>query len=72
MPAHHGAERGVQYPGPQGEPPSDLAPRGTKAATTMREAVADIEVTWSRRLGPERFSQLRTLLRELAELNHRI
>jgi DNA-binding MarR family transcriptional regulator len=99
----------VQYPGPQGERPSDLAarlriskqalnhllrqlehlgyltrrpdpddkrskrialtPRGTEAAITIREAVAQIENTWTRQLGPARFNQLRTLLRELVELN---
>jgi DNA-binding MarR family transcriptional regulator len=99
----------VQYPGPQGERPSDLAarlriskqalnhllgqlehlgylerqpdpddkrskrialtPRGTKAATTIREAVAEMEETWTRQLGPKRFNQLRTVLRDLAELN---
>jgi DNA-binding MarR family transcriptional regulator len=101
----------VQYPGPQGERPSDLAarlriskqalnhllgqlehlgylerrpdpddkrskrialtPRGTKAGMTIREAVADMEAAWSRQLGPERFGQLRTLLRELCELDER-
>jgi DNA-binding MarR family transcriptional regulator len=99
----------VQYPGPQGERPSDLAtrlriskqalnhllgqleqlgylerqpdpddkrskrialtPRGTKAAITIREAVAEVEETWTRQLGPKRFNQLRTLLRDLGELN---
>jgi len=99
----------VQYPGPQGERPSDLAARlriskqalnhllgqlehlgylkrqpdpedkrskritlttrGTKAATTIREAVAEIEETWTRQLGPTRFDQLRTLLRDLGETN---
>lgn len=99
----------VQYPGPQGERPSDLAarlriskqalnhllgqleqlgylerrpdpddrrskrialtPRGHHVAITIREAVADMEATWSRQLGPERFSQLRALLRELGERN---
>ena len=101
----------VQYPGPQGERPSDLAarlritkqalnhllgqlehlgylerrpdpddkrskrialtPRGTRAAITIREAVADMETTWARQLGPERFNQLRTLLSDLVELNQR-
>jgi DNA-binding MarR family transcriptional regulator len=101
----------VQYPGPQGERPSDLAarlrmskqalnhllgqleqlgylerqpdpddkrskrialtPRGANAALTIREAVADMEAVWSQQLGPKRFSQLRTLLRELGELNQR-
>lgn len=99
----------VQYPGPQGERPSELAarlriskqalnhllrqlehrgyltrrpdpddkrakrialtPRGTKAALTIREAVAEMEDTWTRQLGPDRIDQLRTLLRDLAELN---
>jgi DNA-binding MarR family transcriptional regulator len=99
----------VQYPGPQGQRPSDLAarlriskqalnhllgqlehlgylqrqpdpddkrskrialtPRGTKAATTIRKAVAEIEETWTQQLGPKRFNQLRTLLRDLAELH---
>jgi DNA-binding MarR family transcriptional regulator len=98
----------VQYPGPQGQRPSELAarlrmskqalnhllgqlerrgylkreadpddkrskrialtPRGTKAATTIREAVAEMEDTWTRQLGPKRFNQLRTLLRDLGEL----
>ena len=99
----------VQYPGPQGERPSDLAarlrmskqalnhllgqlehlgyltrqpdpddkrskritltPRGTKAATTIRKAVAEMEDTWTQQLGPKRFNQLRTLLRDIGELN---
>ena len=99
----------VQYPGPQGERPSDLAARlriskqalnhllrqlehlgylerqpdpddrrskrialtarGTQAAITIREAVAEMEDTWAEQLGPRRFNQLRTLLRELVELN---
>lgn len=99
----------VQYPGPQGERPSDLAARlriskqalnhllrqlehlgylerrpdpddrrskrialtsrGTRAATTIREAVADLETTWAEQLGPKRFDQLRALLRDLGELD---
>jgi DNA-binding MarR family transcriptional regulator len=95
----------VQYPGPQGERPSDLAarlriskqalnhllgqlehlgylerrpdpddrrskrialtPRGTRAATTIRKAVAEMEDAWKQRLGPRRFAQLRALLQEL-------
>jgi DNA-binding MarR family transcriptional regulator len=95
----------VQYPGPQGERPSDLAarlriskqalnhllgqlehlgylerrpdpddkrskrialtPRGTRAATTIREAVAEMEDAWKQQLGPKRFAQLRGLLQEL-------
>ena len=99
----------VQYPGPQGERPSDLAarlrmskqalnhllgqlehlgylerqpdpddkrskritltPRGTRAATTIRKAVAEMEDTWTQQLGPRRFNQLRTLLQDLGELD---
>ena len=99
----------VQYPGPQGERPSDLAARlriskqalnhllrqlehlgyltrrpdpddrrakrialtsrGVEAAITIREAVAEVEDAWARQLGSERFDQLRTLLRDLAELD---
>lgn len=99
----------AQYPGPQGERPSDLAARlriskqalnhllgqlehlgyltrepdpadrrskrialtarGTKAATTIREAVAEMEDIWTRQLGRRRFDQLRTLLRDLGELD---
>jgi DNA-binding MarR family transcriptional regulator len=99
----------VQYPGPQGERPSDLAarlrmskqalnhllgqlehlgylerqpdpddkrskritltPRGTRAATTIRKAVAEMEDIWTRQLGPRRFNQLRTLLQDLGELD---
>jgi len=95
----------VQYPGPQGERPSDLAarlriskqalnhllgqlehlgylerrpdpddkrsrrialtPRGTRAATTIRKAVAEVEDAWKQQLGPKRFAQLRALLQEL-------
>jgi DNA-binding MarR family transcriptional regulator len=95
----------VQYPGPQGERPSDLAarlriskqalnhllgqlehlgylerrpdpddrrskrialtPRGTRAATTIRKAVAEMEDAWKQQLGPRRFAQLRALLQEL-------
>jgi DNA-binding MarR family transcriptional regulator len=95
----------VQYPGPQGERPSDLAARlriskqalnhllgqlehlgylerrsdpddkrskrialtqrGTRAATTIRKAVAEVEDAWKQQLGPKRFAQLRALLQEL-------
>ena len=101
----------VQYPGPQGERPSDLAarlritkqalnhllgqlerlgylerhpdpddrrakrialtPRGVKAGLTIRKAVADLESIWARQLGPDRFDQLRTLLRDLGDLSQR-
>ena len=99
----------AQYPGPQGERPSDLAarlriskqalnhllgqlerlgylerqpdpddrrskrialtPRGAKAATTIREAVAEMEETWAQQLGFRRFNQLRTLLLDLGDLD---
>jgi len=99
----------VQYPGPQGERPSELAarlrmskqalnhllgqlerrgylkrepdpddkrskrialtPRGTKAATAIREAVAEMEDAWTQKLGPKRFNELRTLLRDVAQLS---
>src|SRR5215469_11354810 len=94
-----------QYPGPQGERPSELAARlriskqalnhllgqlerrgyierrpddddgrskritltarGIKAGTTMREAVTELEESWTQQLGPKRFNQLRNLLHEL-------
>jgi DNA-binding MarR family transcriptional regulator len=96
-----------QYPGPQGQRPSELAarlriskqalnhllgqlerrgyvtrqpgdddrrskritltPRGIKAGTTMREAVTELEETWTRQLGPKRFNQLRKLLHDINE-----
>ncbi len=98
----------LQYPGPQGMRPSDLAvqlriskqalnyllgqlesggyierrpdpddlrskrivltKRGTKVAHVIREAVAEMEATWSKQLGPERFERLRGLLLELNQL----
>jgi DNA-binding MarR family transcriptional regulator len=94
-----------QYPGPQGERPSELAARlriskqalnhllgqlerrgyikrqpgdddrrskrvtltarGIRAGTTMREAVSELEETWTRQLGSKRFNQLRNLLHHL-------
>jgi DNA-binding MarR family transcriptional regulator len=97
-----------QYPGPQGQRPSELAtrlriskqalnhllgqleqrgylsrdadtddkrskrinltPRGTKAISIIREAVAEIEDSWTKQLGPNRFDQLRTLLQDLNQL----
>jgi len=96
-----------QYPGPQGQRPSELAARlriskqalnhllgqlerrgyvkrqtgdndgrskritltarGIKAATTMRQAVSELEESWADQLGPKRFNQLRTLLHDLSE-----
>jgi DNA-binding MarR family transcriptional regulator len=97
----------LQYPGPQGLRPTDLAgrqgaskqavnhvlgrlerlgylerqpdpadqrskrivvtDRGAAAIAVIREAVAEVEREWSRRLGPRRFAQLRELLLELNE-----
>jgi len=97
-----------QYPGPQGQRPSELAarlrvskqalnhllgqleqrgylnrdadpedgrskrisltPRGVKAGRVIREAVAEMEETWTQQLGPKRFGQLRALLRDLNQL----
>jgi DNA-binding MarR family transcriptional regulator len=42
-----------------------LTRRGTAAIGVIREAVAEMEVDWAERLGPERFAQLRDLLLEL-------
>jgi DNA-binding MarR family transcriptional regulator len=42
-----------------------LTKRGTSVALVMREAVAELETEWARRLGRKRFDQLRALLEEL-------
>jgi DNA-binding MarR family transcriptional regulator len=42
--------------------------RGVAVVGVIRDAVADIEATWARQLGAERFDQLRGLLLELNEL----
>src|SRR5436189_6263292 len=39
-----------------------LTPRGTSAILVIRDAVAEMETAWSKRLGPKRFAQLRDLL----------
>ena len=44
-----------------------LTPRGTAAIIVIREAVAELETTWARRLGAKRFAQLRGLLLELSQ-----
>jgi DNA-binding MarR family transcriptional regulator len=44
-----------------------LTPRGTSAILVIRDAVAEMETAWSKRLGPKRFAQLRKLLVELDE-----
>jgi DNA-binding MarR family transcriptional regulator len=95
----------LQYPGPQGTRPSELAgrlrmskqavnyllgqlerrgyiervadasdrrskrialtPRGRDAGLAIRDAVAEVERDWTRRLGSRRFAQLRALLVDL-------
>jgi DNA-binding MarR family transcriptional regulator len=42
-----------------------LTPRGKAAIVVIREAVAELEATWERRLGAKRFAQLRAFLLEL-------
>ncbi len=44
-----------------------LTQRGVSLGQTIRAAVIEIEDQWSATLGPERFEQLRELLRELGE-----
>ena len=45
-----------------------LTPRGISAVEVIREAVTEIEAVWAQQLGPDRFDELRDLLRELNEL----
>jgi DNA-binding MarR family transcriptional regulator len=45
-----------------------LTRRGERAAYTIRDAVRELERDWERQLGPESFSQLRSLLLELNQL----
>ncbi len=42
-----------------------LTKRGSAAITVIRDAVAEVEADWTQKLGRARFSQLRTLLRDL-------
>ncbi len=42
-----------------------MTSRGVAMGMAMREAVGEIETAWARRIGEERFSQLRGLLLEL-------
>src|SRR5215218_9176008 len=44
-----------------------LTSRGIAAVDAIRAAVADVEIAWAERLGPERFAALRELLLELNE-----
>jgi len=48
-----------------------LTPRGTAAIKVIREAVAEMEALWAQQLGPKRFAQLRTLLRDLDQPTQR-
>jgi DNA-binding MarR family transcriptional regulator len=45
-----------------------LTVRGTSAISVIRDAVAELEATWARQLGPKRFAQLRNLLVDLNKL----
>src|SRR3954447_2903708 len=45
-----------------------LTERGYAVIPVIREAVAEVEATWSRQLGSERFAELRKLLHELNQL----
>jgi DNA-binding MarR family transcriptional regulator len=44
-----------------------LTGRGVAAVGVIREAVAEMEAAWAKRLGPKRFALLRNLLLELQE-----
>jgi DNA-binding MarR family transcriptional regulator len=42
-----------------------LTPRGAAVIDVIREAVSEMESRWADQLGPDRFAELRTLLRAL-------
>ena len=42
-----------------------LTPRGLSAVKVIRDAVAELETSWTQLLGPKRFAQLRKMLQEL-------
>ena len=42
-----------------------LTPRGLGAVTVIRDAVAELETSWTQLLGPKRFAELRDMLQEL-------
>jgi len=42
-----------------------LTPRGLSAVKVIRDAVAELETSWTQVLGPKRFAQLRKMLQEL-------
>src|SRR3954447_7590650 len=43
----------------------ELSPRGLSAVKVIRDAVAEVETSWTQLLGPKRFAQLRNMLQEL-------
>jgi DNA-binding MarR family transcriptional regulator len=45
-----------------------LTRRGVSAIGVIRDAVAEVEAGWAQQLGPKRFAQLRSLLRDLNQL----
>ena len=45
-----------------------LTLRGTSAISVIRDAVSEIETTWTQQLGAEHFAQLRELLLKLNQL----
>ncbi len=45
-----------------------LTPRGVGAVRVIREAVAEVEASWTHLLGPRRFGQLRKMLQELGPI----
>jgi DNA-binding MarR family transcriptional regulator len=45
-----------------------VTPRGTRALRVIRDAVSEIETTWTQQLGAEHFAQLRELLLKLNQL----
>jgi DNA-binding MarR family transcriptional regulator len=44
-----------------------LTRRGASAIEVIRDAVAELEREWGRKLGPKRFAHLRALLQELRD-----
>lgn len=42
-----------------------LTPRGLSAVKVIRDAVAELETSWTQLLGPKRFAQLRKTLQDL-------
>jgi DNA-binding MarR family transcriptional regulator len=48
-----------------------LTPRGVRAVTVIRDAVAEVETSWTQLLGARRFAQLRKMLEELGRSSAR-